>query len=127
MIMPVTFACLATAQIVTHYMPAIAAVFTLLATAIPLVYRASKTDKSIVQFTRLAGEFTNLRDRFRQLGEVGVHKEVATFESEFRVLMARMDKARKCSETPPNGALKKRGRRSRPGICTMTMTRARRS
>ena len=101
MILPVIFGCSATAQIVTHYMPAIAAVFTLLATAIPLVYRASKTDKTIAQFTRLAGEFTNLRDRFRQLGEVGVHKEVATFEAEFRVLMARMDKARKNSETPP--------------------------
>lgn len=101
MILPVVFGCLATAQIVTHYMPAMAAVFTLLATAIPLVYRASKTDKTIAQFTRLAGEFTNLRDRFRQLGEVGIHKEVAVFETEFRVLMARMDKARKNAGTPP--------------------------
>lgn len=115
MIPPVIFGCLATAQMVTHYMPAIAAVFTLLATAIPLVYRVSKT----------AGEYTNLRDRFRQLGELGVHKEVATFEAEFRVLMARMDKACKTSETPPEWCFKERARRSRPGICTMIMTRAR--
>lgn len=101
MILPVIFGCLATAQIVTHYLPALAAVFTLLATAIPLVYRASKTDKAIAQFTRLAAEFTNLRDRFRQLGEVGVHKDVPVFEAEFRALMVRMDKARKNTETPP--------------------------
>jgi hypothetical protein len=73
-----------------------------LATVLPLVYRSSKTDKSIAQFTRLAGEFTNLRDRFRQLGNVGIHKDIAVFESDFRVLMARMEKARKFSETPPD-------------------------
>lgn len=68
---------------------------------IPLVYRASKTDAAIAQFTRLAGEFTNLRDRFRQLGDVGVHKDIILFESDFKALMARMEKARKHAETPP--------------------------
>jgi hypothetical protein len=101
LVLPVIFGSLATAGIVTQHLPAWAAVFTLLATALPLAYRSSKTDKSIAQFTRLAGEFTNLRDRFRQLGDVGIHKEIAVFESEFRVLMGRMEKARKFSETPP--------------------------
>ncbi len=44
---------------------------------------------------------TILCDRFRQLGNVGIHKDVAVFESEFRVLMGRMEKARKYAETPP--------------------------
>jgi hypothetical protein len=59
----------------------LAAVFSLLGTVIPLVYRSSKTDATIAQFVRLAGEFTNLRDRFRQLSEVGVHKDVTVFDS----------------------------------------------
>ena len=101
LVLPVTFGALATAGIVTQHYPALAAVFALLATTIPLIYRSSKTDKAISRFTRLAGEFTNLRDRFRQLGDIGVHKEVPVFEAEFRALMARMDKARQSSETPP--------------------------
>jgi len=43
-----------------------AAFLTLLATAIPPAYRASKLDSAIDDYTLLAGEFTNLRDRFRQ-------------------------------------------------------------
>jgi len=101
LVLPVIFGSLATAGIVSKDLPAWAAVFSLLATVLPLAYRSSKTDRSIAQFTRLAGEFTNLRDRFRQLGNVGIYKDVAVFEADFRVLMARMEKARKSSETPP--------------------------
>ncbi len=101
LVLPVIFGSLATLGIVTAHLPAWAAVFTLLATVIPLVYRSSKTDAAIAQFVRLAGEFTNMRDRFRQLGDIGVHKEVAIFESDFKALMMRMEKARKFAETPP--------------------------
>ncbi len=101
MVLPVIFGALATWQIVAQYAAGLAAVFTLLATVIPLVYRASKTDASIAQFTKLAGAFTNLRDRFRQLAEVGPHKDLAGFEREFTALMSKMDKARLHSETPP--------------------------
>ncbi len=106
LVLPVLFGSLATAGIVTAHLPAWAAVFTLLATVIPLVYRASKTDVAIAQFTRLSGEFTNLRDRFRQLGDVGVHKETAVFEGDFKALMTRMEKARKYAETPPEWCFK---------------------
>jgi hypothetical protein len=101
LVVPVIFGAFATAGIVTQHYPALAAISALLATTIPLAYRSSRTDRSISLFTRLAGEFTNLRDRFRQLGDVGIHKEVTAFESEFRTLMSRMEKARKFSETPP--------------------------
>jgi hypothetical protein len=101
LVLPVIFGSLATAGIVTAHLPAWAAVFSLLGTVIPLVYRSSKTDATITQFVRLAGEFTNLRDRFRQLGEVGVHKDITVFEADFKGLMMRMEKARKFAETPP--------------------------
>ncbi len=87
-------------------MPWMAAVLTLLATVIPLVYRASKTDAAITQFTKLAGTFTNLRDRFRQLAEVGPHKEAEVFEKEFAALMVKMEKARLYAETPPEWCFK---------------------
>ncbi len=106
MVFPVIFGALATWQIVTQYMPWMAAVLTLLATVIPLVYRASKTDTAIAQFTKLAGTFTNLRDRFRQLAEVGPHKETEVFEKEFAALMVKMEMARLYSETPPERCFK---------------------
>jgi hypothetical protein len=115
LIFPVIFGALATAGIVTQHYPALAAVFALLATTIPLVYRSSKTDRSISQFTRLAGEFTNLRDRFRQLGDIGIHKEVTLFEGEFRTLMARMEKARKFAETPPEWCFLKAREKEKSG------------
>lgn len=115
MVLPVLCGALATAQIVTHYMPAIAVVLTLLATTVPLIYRASRTDRGIAQFTRLAGEFTNLRDRFRQLGDIGVYKEPSVFEADFRALMNRMEKARACSETPPEWCFLKARKKYKDG------------
>ena len=106
---------IATAGIVSAHLPTYAAVFSLLATVVPLVYRSSKTDRSIAQFIRLAGEFTNLRDRFRQLGNIGVHKDVAIFEGEFRALMTRMEKARKFSETPPDWCFLKARKKIKAG------------
>ena len=106
MVLPVIFGAFATWQIVTQYMPWLAAVLTLLATVVPLVYRASKTDAAIAKFTKLAGTFTNLRDRFRQLAEVGPHKETELFEKEFAALMVKMEKARLYSETPPEWCFK---------------------
>ena len=44
--------------------PAWAATLVLLATVIPPTLRASGIDKAIVDYQRLAGEMTNLRDRF---------------------------------------------------------------
>jgi hypothetical protein len=115
MIFPVIFGALATWQIVTQYLPWMAAVLTLLATVIPLVYRASKTDAAIARFTKLAGTFTNLRDRFRQLAEVGPHKEVEFFEKEFAALMLKMEKARLNSETPPERCFKAARKKIRAG------------
>jgi len=115
MVFPVIFGALATWQIVTQYMPWMAAVLTLLATVIPLVYRASKTDAAIAQFTKLAGTFTNLRDRFRQLAEVGPHKETEVFEKEFAALMVKMEKARLHSETPPERCFKSAQKKIKAG------------
>lgn len=101
LVLPVIFGALATWQIVTQNVPALGAVCTLLATVIPLVYRASRTDGSIERFTQLAGEFTNLRDRFRQAATISVHRDAAEFERDLQPLMERLEKARAATETPP--------------------------
>jgi hypothetical protein len=56
----------------------------LLATASPPAYRASKLDSAIDDYTLLAGEFTNLRDRFRQ----AALKPFEQFEAETKPLIA---------------------------------------
>jgi hypothetical protein len=98
---PVVFGALATWKILADG-STWAAVFTLLATVIPLAYRASKLDNAIEDYTNLAGEFTNLRDRFRQAGEISSHKSFAEFEADTKPLIQRLEKARARALAPPN-------------------------
>jgi len=51
-----------------------------------------------------ASEFKNLQDRFRQAALVSSKKAFADFESEFRELFERLEKARSYSLTPPEWA-----------------------
>jgi hypothetical protein len=81
--------------------PAWAATLVLLATAIPPAYRASGTDKAISDYTTLAGEMTNLRDRFRHAATIDSHKSFAEFDAATKPLFDRLDKARAQSLTPP--------------------------
>jgi hypothetical protein len=98
---PVVFGALATWQIVAQGSPTLGAVFALLATVMPPVYRASKADEGIEQYTKLAGEFTNLRDRFRQAALVTSKMSFDEFKVEARALFDRLDKARSRPLTPP--------------------------
>jgi hypothetical protein len=97
---PVVFGALATWQIVAQTSPTWAAVFALLATVMPPAYRASKADEAIEQYTKLAGEFTNLRDRFRQAALVTSKSPLDVFKAEARALFDRLDKARSRPLTP---------------------------
>jgi hypothetical protein len=103
---PVIFGALATWKVVAQNSPIWGAVFTLLATAIPPAYRASKTDVAIEEYMVLTGEFTNLRDRFRQAALISSHKPFAEFEGETRPLFDRMEKARRRALTPPEWCFK---------------------
>jgi hypothetical protein len=102
---PVVFGALATWKILADGSPW-AAVFTLLATVIPPAYRASKLDSAIEDYTNLAGEFTNLRDRFRQAALLSSHKNFPEFEADTKPLIQRLEKARSRALAPPNWCFK---------------------
>jgi hypothetical protein len=98
---PVVLGAFATWHIVGESMPALAAVCALLAVLIPPTFQAAKLDGSIKQYTTMAGEFTNLRDRFRQLAEISSLKSFEEFEAAATPTMARLEKARARTLTPP--------------------------
>jgi hypothetical protein len=83
-------------------MPALAAVCAFLAVLIPPSFQAGKLDASIKQYTNMAGEFTNLRDRFRQLAEISSLKPFEEFEAESGPVFGRLEKARARALTPPH-------------------------
>jgi len=98
---PVVFGALATWKILIQTSPTWAAVFTLLATALPATYHALKIDSAITEYRSLAGEFTNLRDRFRRAALIDSQKPFAEFEADAKPLFDCQDKARRAMLTPP--------------------------
>lgn len=111
---PIVFGALATWQVLTDS-PLLAAVFTLLTTVIPPSYRATKYDKEIENYTQLAGEMTNLRDRFRQAATVSSHKPFPEFEAEAKPFLDRLEKARSHALTPPEWCFKLARRKHKAG------------
>jgi len=99
---PVVLGALATWNIVGDSMPAAAAVCAFLAVLIPPTFQAAKLDPSIKQYTTMAGEFTNLRDRFRLIAEFSSLKPFDEFEAAFNFLLSRLEKARSRALTPPH-------------------------
>jgi hypothetical protein len=116
-IAPIVFGALATWKLLADS-PLWAAVFTLLATVLPPVFKAINLDGTIKDYEEHAGEFMNLRDRFRQAKLIGSQKPVAEFEAEVQALMARMEKARSRVLAPPNWSFRK----ARKGIESGTYT-----
>jgi len=112
---PVAFGALATWKILAQTSPMCAAFFTLLATAIPPTYHALKIDAAIDKYTRLAGEFTNLRDRFRQAALINSQKSFSAFEADCKPLFERFEKARKQMLTPPEWCFKLARRKHKAG------------
>lgn len=100
--MPVVLGAVATWNIVSESMPALAAVCASIAVLIPPTVQAAKLDASIKQYTTMAGEFTNLRDRFRLAAEYGSLKPFDDFETSFSALHGRLEKARARALTPPH-------------------------
>lgn len=103
---PVVFGALATWKILVDGTPWVAAVFTLLATVIPPAYKASRLDEKIAQYAKLTGEFTNLRDRFRQMATVGSTHSFEEFEASASPFLNRLEKAREIALTPPEWCFK---------------------
>jgi len=84
----------------------LAVIFVCMAGLIPAVYEALKMDDYIGDVKRLAGEFTNLRDRFRQAALVSALKPLPEFDGEFQSLMDRMEQARETGITAPGFCLR---------------------
>jgi hypothetical protein len=103
---PIIFGALATWKVLADARIS-AAIFTLLATVLPPVYRAIRLDDTIKDYELLAGEFTNLRDRFRQAKLIGSKKPTAEFEAEVKALIPRLEKARSRALAPPERYFRK--------------------
>jgi hypothetical protein len=114
---PIVFGALATWQVLSGF-PVWAAVCTLLATVIPPVYRATRFDADIEAYQSLAGEFTNLRDRFRQAALISSKKSFAEFEADTKPFFARLEKARSRALTPPEWCFKRARRKIEAGDYT---------
>lgn len=78
-----------------------AAALALLAGFFPAIYEALGMDMRVREIGQSAAEFTNLRDRFRQMGNILSHSEFEEFNAAFEQLMDRMDSARKVSPPLP--------------------------
>jgi hypothetical protein len=117
---PILFGALAAWKVMTDS-PAWAATRILLATAIPPAYRASGTDKIITDYRTLAGEMTNLRDRFRHAANIDSNKPFAEFDVTTKPLLDRLEKARARSLTPPEWCFR-RARKKHRRVITFTIT-----
>lgn len=73
----------------------------------PTVYSALKFDENLEKCARLAGEFKNLQDRFRQAAVVSSKKPFVEFEGDVKPLMDRLEQARSVSITPPEWIFKR--------------------
>lgn len=114
---PIIFGALATWKLLADS-TVWAAIFTLLATVLPPVFKAINLDGTIKDYEKHAGEFMNLRDRFRQAKLIGSQKSVAEFETEVQALMTRMEKARARVLAPPNWSFKKARKEIESGTYT---------
>ena len=79
----------------------VAAGLALLAGFFPAIFEALGMDMRVREIGTAAGEFTNLRDRFRLLGNVGADMTYEELNPAFEQLMDRMDAARKTSPPLP--------------------------
>lgn len=98
---PIAFGALATWKIVAHGSPEFAAVFALLATVLPPLARAARIDQSIKDYEEMAGEFTNLRDRFRQAATIDALSSFDQFQAAAAPHLDRLEKARRRVLAPP--------------------------
>jgi len=83
------------------------AVCSFLAGLLPSIYSALKWDQNLDTVSRLAAEFKNLQDGFRQAALISSRKPFGEFEADFKQLFARLEEARKPSLTPPEWIFKR--------------------
>jgi hypothetical protein len=85
----------------------VAALFAVLAGFFPAIFVALGLDMRVREIGAAAGEFTNLRDRFRQLGNIGADMDFCELNPIFEQLMDRMDAIRKAAPPLPEAFFNK--------------------
>ncbi len=73
----------------------------LLSTLIPSLAKALDFETHVKELKDAAGEYKSLQDRFRQLGKILVHGDVAAAEARLSELMDRLDAVRAKSIVVP--------------------------
>jgi hypothetical protein len=109
-ILPIIFGGLATWSVLDDKFPYskwITAGCALLAGLLPAIYKALKLDNHIETIVRAASEYTNLRDRFRQLAKLGPTKSAEEFQEAFDSLMRRLEDIRRLGLTRPERFFKR--------------------
>ena len=110
-IAPIILGGLASSQILTDDSAAwtsfAAAGLALLAGFFPAIYEALGMDMRVREIGVAATEFTNLRDRFRQLANIRSLGEFDEFNAAFVQVMDRMDTARAASPPLPEWCFEK--------------------
>jgi hypothetical protein len=116
---PIFFGAVGSAKILTNSndstMKAIGAMGSFLGGVLSTIYAALKLDTNIGEAKTAAGEFTNLRDAFRQAALVSSKKSFEEFEAEFVKLRTRLEKVRSLGVTPPEVCFKLAQRKIRAG------------
>ncbi len=85
----------------------VAAGLALVAGFFPAVFEALGMDMRVREIGAAAGEFTNLRDRFRQLANRGAFMPVEELSAAFDELMSRMDAVRVTAPALPETFFRK--------------------
>src|SRR4051794_16771412 len=94
-VVPLVFGSLATWKVVegadSYGAKWFAALCAFIAGLLPSIYSALKLDDRLAEAARLAAEFKNLQDRFRQAALVSALKKFADFEGEYSQLVQRLE------------------------------------
>ena len=108
---PIVLGGLASSQILSEpqdvWLSYTAAALALLAGFFPAIYEALGMDMRVNEIGASATEFTNLRDRFRQMAAINTHSEFDEFHAGFTQLMDRMDAARTVAPPLPEWCFEK--------------------
>lgn len=108
-------------QTETPHTKSFTAICAFLAGVLPAVYAVLKMDRHLDQCCRLAGEFKNLQDRFRQAAEISSLKDFAIFEAEVQPFFKRLEKARSESFTAPEWCFRLAQKKVNRGDYTYTV------
>jgi hypothetical protein len=100
------------------------ALLSFLAGLLPSIYAALKMDRHLDQCCKLAGEYKNLQDRFRQAASISAFKSFADFERDVQPLLKRLEKARAESFTCPEWCFRRAQKKINAGDYNYTVDEA---